>query len=297
MNLDFDMGESFLADHQDQEISPSQQLGVEVKSVDSHLQITGLAHQASGNISTPDQNLDVKAELDSLLTSLQLATNPAVPQVEAIDSSILEIKQLKFRTQQLAKYSQTRFDQVEQRLASIEQIPAKIASMSIDLSTKLTELDYLSTQLAATHTEIVTTDQTTKERIVEIDRRFVELVASVQTEKQQFYELTVETIEKADAIKSQLANISNQIRADRESISALKNELESVRHLVRQETEHKLNNLDLRYHQLLSMWDDFQIHYKDRAVNVHKLQRWLWILSTAVVCIFVMLIRVLIILK
>jgi chromosome segregation ATPase len=402
MNLDFDMGESFPADHQDHQISPPQKRGIKAKLGDSHSQIAGLAHPAalgSSNSNATDENLDVKAELESLLVSLQLATTPRSPQIEpiseasptanihqtvsteVIDRSILEIKQLKFRTQQLAKHSQNRFEQAEQMLASIAKIHTdiatnldkfgghaeiqamlvqlettrhslviahdrattgqeafydslraiqgdvttrseesaqkldqyqasiqrlsqtisadrlQIASMSVDLSTKLTDLHNLNTQIAATHTEIVTAAQTMKSRIVEIDRGFVELVASVQSEKEQFYELTVETIEKADAIKSQLANINNQISADRESISALKAELESVRHLVRQETEHKLNNLDLRYHQIISMWDDFQARHKDRIFNTHKFARWLWILSTAVICIFVMLIRVLMILK
>jgi predicted amino acid-binding ACT domain protein len=360
MNLDFDMGESFPADHQ---VALPQQLGIEARLGNPHSQITGLVKQEDSNIPTTE-NLDVKAELESLLVSLQLATTPSSPQLEPI-----------------AEASQGRFDKAEQMLGAIEQIHAElatnlakfgghaeiramlaqlettrhslviahdrattgqeafydslraiqsdvttrseesaqklaqyqasiqslsqtiaadrlqIASMSVDLSTKLTDLHNLNTQIAAKHTEIVTAAQTMKSRIVEIDRGFVELVASVQTEKEQFYELTVETIEKADAIKSQLANISNQISADRELISALKAELESVRHLVRQETEHKLNNLDLRYHQIISMWDEFQTRHKDRIFNTHKFARWLWILSTAVICIFVMLIRVLMILK
>jgi chromosome segregation ATPase len=353
MNLDFDMGESFPADHQ------PQQLGIEAKLANPDSQ-----KQEYTNIPTPPENLDVKAELESLLVSLQIATTPSSPQLEPI-----------------AEASQSRFDQVEQMLAAIERIHAElatnlakfgghaeiqamlaqlettrhslviahdrattgqeafydslraiqhdvatrsaasaqqlaqyqesihslsqtisvdrlqIATMSVDLSTKLTDLHHLHTQVAATHTEVVAAAQTMQSRIVEIDRGFVELVASVQTEKEQFYELTVETIEKADAIKSQLAHISNQISADRESIASLKAEIATVRNVVRQETEHKLTNLDSRYHQLISMWDDFQVRQKDRGLNTHNFTRWLWLLSIAVICIFVMLIRVLMIIK
>jgi chromosome segregation ATPase len=436
MNLDFDMGESFPAEHQEQQIFPPPQLELAANSKDPH-SASGLVEQSASHIATTDDNSDVTAALDSLLTSLQLATTPCPPslapisesnqsvqiqattatetidrtqqllqeltttnhqlktaqldlqvihqekqsQLAAIDSRILEVKQLKFRTQQLAKHSQNRFEQAEQMLASIGQIHTdiitnlakfgghaeiqamlgqlettrhslviahdrattgqeafydslkaiehdvatrsaesehklgdyqelmqnlaqtittdrlQIASMNGDLSTKLTNLDHFNTQIAATHTEMVATAQTMQSRIAEIDRGFVELVASVQTEKEQFYELTVETIEKADAIKSQLANIGNQISADRESISALKAELESLRHNIRQETEHKLHNLDLRYHQIISMWDDFQLRQKDRAVHPRQFTRWLWVLSIAVICIFVMLIRVMMILK
>ncbi len=368
MNLDFDMGESSRSDNQNQEISPFQRLGIEAKLEaklgDKYSQITGLVNQEASNIPTTDENLDVKAELESLLISLQLAQTPSPPQLAMI-----------------AEASQSRFDKAEQMLGAIAQIHAEIAtnlakfggqaeirtmlaqlettrhslviahdrattgqeafydslreiesavanrsaaseqklgayqaaidsisesiaadrlqitSMSVDLSTKLTDLHNLNTQVAATHTEMFATAQTMQSRIVAIDRGFVELVASVQTEKEQFYELTVETIEKADAIKSQLANISNQISADRESIAALKAEIAAVKNVVRQETEHKLNNLDSRYHQLISMWDDFQVRQKNRGANSHHFTRWLWLLSIAVICIFVMLIRVLMIIK
>jgi predicted amino acid-binding ACT domain protein len=423
MNLDFDMGASFPADHRDYQLSPRQQLGVGDQLADPPSPIAELINQESSHMAATAETLDVKAELDSLLISLQIATAPCPPtgasiansrhssastspdlvdcppqltptsidfqalrqehqsQLTAIDNRLLEAKQLKFRTQQLAKHSQSRFEQAEQMLASISQIHAdiianltkfgghaeihdmlaqlettrhsliiahdrattgqeafydslraiqgdvnsrseesvqklaqyqtsiqslsqtistdrlQIASMSVDLSTKLTDLDNFNTQIAATHTEIVATAQTIKSRIVEIDRGFVELIASVQNEKEQFYELTVETIEKADAIKSQLANISNQISADQESIAALQQELASVRQVIRQETAQKLTNLDLRYHQLISLWDDFQVRQKDRGFNSHKFTRWLWILSIAMACIFVMLIRVLMILR
>jgi hypothetical protein len=364
MNLDFDMGESFPANHQGHQIFPPQQLLIEANLSNPHSQITRLVEQEDSNSSANDQNLDVKAELESLLVSLELATTPSPPKLEPI-----------------AEASQSRFDKAEQLLSSIERIHAELAtnldkfgghaeiramlaqlettrhslviahdrattgqeafydslraiesdvanrsaaserklgacqatvdsisqliaadrhqitSMSADLSTKLTDLHTLNTQVAATHTEIVAAAQTMQSRIIEIDRSFVKLVASVQTEKEQFYELTVETIEKADAIKSQLTNINNQISADRELIASLKAEIASVRNAVRQETEHKLSNLDSRYHQLISMWDDFQVRQKDRVFNTHNFTRWLWILSIAVICIFVMLIRVLMIIK
>jgi chromosome segregation ATPase len=364
MNLDFDMGESFPADHRDHHVAPPQQLEIEANLNNPHSPITRLLEQQDRNSSTPDEKLDVKAELESLLVSLQLAKTPSPPQLEPI-----------------AEARPSRFDKAEQMLGAIERIHAELATnlakfgghaeiqsmlaqlettrhslviahdrattgqeafydslraiesavanrsaeseqklgayqaamdslsqsitadrfqmarMSVDLSTKLTDLDHLNTQVAATHTEIVAAAQTMQTRIVEIDRGFVELIASVQTEKEQFYELTVETIEKADAIKSQLTQINNQISADRESIAALQAEIAAVRNVVRQETEHKLNNLDSRYHQLISMWDDFQVRHKDRVVNSHQLTRWLWLLSITVICIFVMLIRVLMIIK
>jgi hypothetical protein len=434
MNLAFDMGRSFPLDDRDDALlnqrgyandSP-QQLGFEVEQGDIQPQIE--VPEIDRSIVPPiAENIDVKAELESLLLSLQLAI-PHPPnlaltsdlgdtaiisdpqqllsalnttrdritsvyanlqvihqqnqsQVDAIDGSILEVKQLKFRTQQLARHSKNQLGKAQKMLESIEQIHAEIvtgldkfggsveiqamlvqlettrhslviahdrattgqeafydslraiqvdvaarsddsehklnryhesiqnlsqtissdrlqiATISVDLSTKLTDLQSLNTQITTTHDRIIEAAETMRSRIVEIDRGFGELLTSVQTEKEQFYELTVEAIEKTETVGSQLTNIIKQMSDDRDSISTLQSQIEAVRHIARQETEHKLNNLDLRYHQLISTWDDFQVRQKDRAVNTKKFSRWLWILSFAVGGIFMMLIRILILLK
>jgi chromosome segregation ATPase len=428
MNLAFNIGESSPLDNGSDELESNR----EDRFVDSPSQIETSEIDRSTTLS-PSEKLDLKAELESLLMSLQLAI-PQPPisaltfesslisglpspetiahtqqllhalntthdrissvyanlqvthqsnqaQVDAIDGSILEVKQLKFRIQQLARHSKNQLEQAAKMLGSIEQIHTEIATgltkfggyseiqsmllqlettrhdliiaherattgqaafydslkaiqvdaaarsdesehklnryhesiqslsqtissdrlqiatMSVDLSTELTDLHSLNTQITSTHTQIIAASEAMRSRIVEIDREFVALSVSVQTEKEQFYELTVAAIEKTDQIGSQLANIIKQIGDDRDSISTLKSQLEGVRHLARQEIEQKLNNLDLRYHQLISTWDDFQVRQKDRAINTRKFSSWLWILSVAVGGILVLLIRILMLLR
>jgi chromosome segregation ATPase len=322
-----------------------------------------------------------REQLTSAQNQLQVLDRRNQDRVAAVDLSILQAKQLKFRTQQLAQTSKNRVEKVREMLESISQIRTEIvtsldkfggyaeihsmlaqlettrhalviahdrattgqeafydslheiqqqviarsddsehkihqyhdtiqslsqtisidrlqiAGMSVDLGAKLTDLHGLSAQITTIHAQVVEKSQTLQTKIAEIDRGFAALSQSVQTEKEQFYALTVESIEKTDAIGSQLAQILQQSSEDRDSISALKTEIASMRYTTRKETAQKLNNLNLHYQELTSTWTDFQARYKDRAVAIKKLSRWLWILSFAVGGMFILLVRMLISLK
>jgi hypothetical protein len=433
MNLAVDPSESLALNNRSQEIDRSPQPAIEANLGENQIDLPSLIEASSISSAIPETS-DLKAELESLLMSLQLAI-PQPPksgitvefrsldqdatiaetpqdlqplfqalntthdriasiyahlqvthqqnqaQVESIDSSILEAKQLKFRTEQLARYSKNQLEKTAKMLESIEQIHTELiaglakfgghaeiqtmleqlettrytlqiaqesaatgqkavydslreiqvdvaarsheseqklarydesiqslsatvsadrlqlATMTGDLTHRLSDLASLNSQITTTHTQNITVVETIRSRMVEIDREFSKLSASFQTETEQFYQLTVTSIEKTEAVGLQLANIHNQISENRDSISKLKIEIEATRHTVRQETEQKLNNLDLRYHQLMSNWDDFQVRQKDRTITTKKFSRWLWILSFAIGGILVMLIRILAISK
>jgi hypothetical protein len=134
----------------------------------------------SVTIASTGQQLDIKAELESLLQSIRLTT-PHIPdpakehesisdglakiaaaepiahsqqllaalnhsreqleksqtellslhqrnqsQIDTVDSSVLQVKQIKFRTQQLARHSQNQLQKVQQTLGSFEQIRQEI---------------------------------------------------------------------------------------------------------------------------------------------------------------------------
>jgi hypothetical protein len=315
--------------------------------------------------------------ITSIYAHLQVTHQQNQTQVESIDNSILEVKQLKFRTQQLARHSKNQLEKAGTMLESIEQMHTELttglakfgghaeiqamlvqlettrhslliahdrattgqeafydslraiqvdtaacsdesaqklaryheslqrlsetvavdrlqlATMNADVTNKLTNLASLSNQITTTNTQALAAVETIRARMVEIDREFAQISASIQTETEQFYELTVTAIEKTEAIGWQLANIVKQMSEDRDSISKLTTETASMRHIIRQETEQKLHNLDLRYHQLMTTWDDFQVRQKERIVTAKKFSRWLWILSFAVGGILVMLVRIL----
>jgi hypothetical protein len=429
MNLAVEPNESLALTDRNRELDPSPIVAIAANSSNPQLQIESSLPESSV-MPLIAENSAIKAELESLLMSLQLtipqplnsglifAANPIdenatlteiaentqplfqalnithdrltsiyahlqvthqqnQAQVESIDSSIVEVKQLNFRTEQLARYSKKQLEQAREMLESIEQMHTELiaglakfgghtelqamlaqlettrhslliahdrattgqeafydslraiqvavaarsdeseqklgryhqsiqslsatvaadrlqlATMTGDVTDKLTNLDTLNTQFTTAHTQTLAAAETIRSRMVEIDREFAQLSASIQTEKEQFYELTVTAIEKTAAIGSQLANIVKQMSEDRDSISKLQADMASMRQTVRQETEQKLQNLDLRYHQLMTTWDDFQVRQKERIVTAKKFSRWLWILSFAVVGILVILIRIL----
>jgi hypothetical protein len=274
MNLAFDIGESLPLDHQAAEIGS--ELGDIWLDPPQPIEISMLP--------SPVAQPDIKIELESLLMSLQFATP------NRLNSGLTFESSLTFDlSTALAQYNQS----IQSLSETVSADRLQLATMSVDLTTKLTNLDSLNTQITTTHTQIIASAETTRSRIEEIEQLFIELSASVQVEKEQFYQLTVATIEKTEAIGSQLANIVKQMSEDRDSIRMLKAEIQSVRYTVRQETEQKLNNLDLRYHHIISTWDDFQLRQKDRAITIRKFSIWLWILSIAVGSMFVMLIRIL----
>lgn len=324
-------------------------------------------------------NTDVRqllAQLKIAIAQLAVLDRRDRDRVDAVETSILQAKQLKFRTQQLAQHSKNQIEKVQGMLGSIEQIRTeiftsldkfggyeeiqamlaqlettrhtlliahdrattgqeafydslqeihqqvaarsdesehkldrfhesigslsqtistdrlRIAGISVDLTTKLTDLHSINAQITTMHAQIVEKSQTLQAKIAQIDRGFLELSQSVQTEKEQFYALTVESIEKADSIRSQLAEIVKQRIDDRDSISALKAELELVHRNVRQEAQQKLLNSDLRDRELISICNDLQARQQDRVVTTIKIVRWLWILSVVVGVLFISLLRI-----
>jgi predicted nucleic acid-binding Zn-ribbon protein len=388
---------------------------------------TAIAKSHLGNenlvtIESPEENLEIEAELDALLASLQLAT-PQAPQlaragdansladilthisttepvthtqqllqelntarsqlkiagtelqilhqrnqvqVDLVDANTLQVKQLKFRTQQLAQHSQKRVEAVRQMLGSITQIRTEIvtnlnkfggyeeivgmlvqleaaryalviahdrvttgqeafydslqaiqvqvaarsheseqkmqryqeliqtlwqtistdrlrvAGMSVELSTKIDDLNGLSTQITTMHGQIVDKSQTLQSKIEQIDRAFVELSTSVREEKDQFYALTVETIEKADTIGSQLVQLIQQINSDRVKLAEIEAAVAAMHQNASQVAERQLASFELHDRELISLASNFQIDRKQHLLTVRKLTTWLWILSVAV---------------
>jgi hypothetical protein len=281
MNLAFDIGESLPLDRQAAEIES--ELG-DIWS-DPQPQIE------TSIVPSLVEQPDIKTELELLLMSLQFTTPNRLNSALTLESSLIfdVAARSNDSEQKLSQYNQL----IQSLSATVSADRLQLATMSLDLSNKLTDLDSLNTQITTTHNQIIASAATMRSRIIEIEKLFIELSTSVQAEKEQFYQLTVATIEKTEAIGSQLAKIVQQMSDDQDSIGMLKAEIQSVRYTVRQETEQKLNNLDLRYHQIISTWDDFQVRQKDRAITARKFSIWLWILSVAVGGIFVMLIRIL----
>lgn len=274
MGLDFDMGASFPRNNRDGDIDLSPQLGIETELGDRIIDSLSQIETRPIVISPSAENLDVKAELESLLQSLKL-TNPHPLKPESISKS----------SQIIAIAGLDKFGGHQEIYSMLEQLESTRHS-----------LVNANTQITTMHEQILEKSQAMQARMIEIDRGFVDLVASVQTEKEQFYELTVESIEKAETIAAQLANIIKQISHSRDSISTLKTEIKSI-HNIHQETSQKLHSLDLQDRDMISAWNRIQTYHQKRAIANSKIKIWLWILSVAVGIILGLVIRILTVLK
>jgi predicted nucleic acid-binding Zn-ribbon protein len=173
----------------------------------------------------------------------------------------------------------------------------RFAGMSVDLSTKLNDLNVLNAQTTTMHEQIVEKSQNIQSKIARIEQAFVELSQSVQSEKEQFYALTVETIEKADAIGVQLLQVVQKSNSDRVKISEIEADIATMRQHASQEVERQLTNYKLHGRELISLSNEFQTDRKKQLATLRKLSTWLWILSVAVGIILLLSIRTLIIIK
>lgn len=74
--------------------------------------------------------------------------------VDTVDTSLLEVKQLKFRTQQLARHSKNQIDKVREMLVSLEQIRTEVIA-GLDKFGGYDEIHSMLGQLAETRHELV----------------------------------------------------------------------------------------------------------------------------------------------
>ena len=264
-----------------------------------------------------DRHIDVKAELDALLISLEVVTsnqqNPddsehtpigansfehlagnsrSIVQQQAVYES-LQVIQAQVVAQ--SEESAQKLRQYQESIQSLSQIIAsdrlQMARMSGEMSVKLNNFHALNAQFTTMHAQMVETSQTLRSKVTQIDRLFA-ASQSVRAEQEQFAALTAETIAKADLMQSQLAAIVQQIGGNHQSIAALKAEVESLRKIVRQEAQQKLINFDLRDRELISLCTNLQARQKIQMATAKKFSIWLSILSGVVGATLLLLIRV-----
>jgi chromosome segregation ATPase len=74
--------------------------------------------------------------------------------VDTVDTSLLEVKQLKFRTQQLARHSKNQIEKVREMIVSLEQIRTEVMT-GLDKFGGYDEIQSMLVQLAETRHELV----------------------------------------------------------------------------------------------------------------------------------------------
>jgi hypothetical protein len=108
------------------------------------------------------QELNITHEqLTTARTELNVLHQYNQAQVNCIDESMLEVKQLKFQTQQLAQYSKNQVEQVQKMLGSLVKIRTEIVN-SLNKFGGYEEIHSMLAQLEATrHTLVIAHEQAT----------------------------------------------------------------------------------------------------------------------------------------
>ncbi len=318
---------------------------------------------------------EARQQLDIAQAQLQNIEQRNQTQVERVDANTLEVKQIKFRIQQLAQYSKNQLERAAEILAeivtirteiaanldkfggegeiqqmlsqleptrhalilahdrvvtgqetfyeSLQEIQARvtaigqeseaklrqehelmqnlaqtistdrlqIASMSVEMSSKLNELHGLSTQITTIHAQIIEKSQTFQSKIESIERGFAEISQSMQAEKQQFYALTAESIERTDLMRPQLTEISKKIDDDRVKTAKIESAISSIRTNAKQSEEQQLTNFELRDREMILLANNFQIDRNKQLAAIKKMSTWLWIMSGMVGVLFILVLR------
>ncbi len=171
---------------------------------------------------------------------------------------------------------------IESLFQTISTDRLQIASMSVDLSLKYSQLQDLGTQITDLHAQITDKSHLIHRRLAAVELGFSELAESVRLEKNQFYELTAATIDRAQAMQSQFNNIAKEFSLDREAIAALQSELIEVRAQIARSSEQQLDYFDLQFYELLTDWNELSGDRLERGGERRQVLTWLWILSVAI---------------
>jgi predicted nucleic acid-binding Zn-ribbon protein len=164
------------------------------------------------------QELQVTREQIALQHSeVQSLHHYSQSQVEAIDASVLQVKELKFRTQQLARHSKNQVGKVQEMLADLEQVRTEVIA-GLDKFGGYAEINSMLAQLADTrhalviaHDRLKTGQETFYESLRSIQERTVATSHDSEQKLQQYQESIQQLTQTISVERSQLATTSMEM--------------------------------------------------------------------------------------
>ncbi len=188
-----------------------------------------------------------RAQIADSQAELQLLHQRNQAQVDTVDHNVLQIKQLKFRTQQLARHSGNQLQKVQVMLASLEQIRAEIVtnlakfggyeeihSMLVQLEDTRQALiiahDRLKTgqeafyeSLRAIQEQVAFQSQDTEQKLHDYQESIQSLMAAITADRQQIAVMGVEmTIRLTEwqALNAEITKMHSQIVEKSQTLQA-----------------------------------------------------------------------------
>jgi hypothetical protein len=164
------------------------------------------------------QQLDeARKQLDTARTQLQTIEQRNQTQVERVDANTLEVKQIKFRVQQLAQHSKNQFEKAAEMLAEIATIRTEIAT-NLDKFGGEGEIQQMLSQLEPTRHALVLAH----DRVVTGQETFYESLQEIQT---RVTALSQESAAKLRQERELMQNLSQTISTDRLQIAGMSVEM------------------------------------------------------------------------
>jgi predicted nucleic acid-binding Zn-ribbon protein len=162
------------------------------------------------------QSLDRKNS-EALVPKPDPALTELLQRVDTVDTSLLEVKQLKFRTQQLARHSKNQIEKVREMLASLEQIRTEIIT-GLDEFGGYDEIHLMLSQLAETRHELVLAH----DRLKTGQEAFYE---SLQAIGEQVAANSHDSEAKLLDYQESISHLTQEISADRLKIAMISSEM------------------------------------------------------------------------
>jgi chromosome segregation ATPase len=205
---------------------------------------------------TREQLAEAHGDLQSLYQRNQV-------QIESVDTSVLQAKQIKFRTQQLARHSQNQIQKVQTMLGSLEQIRQEVV-------TNLAKFGGYE----EIHAMLVQLEDTRHALVIAHDR--------LKTGQEAFYE-SLRAIQEQVALQSQ--DTEQKLRHDRASIQSLTETIAADRQqiaIMGVEMTLKLTDLKELHTEMLTMHGQIVEKSQTLQSNIENIDRGFAELSQSV---------------
>ena len=177
---------------------------------------------------------EARQQLDTARTQLQTIEQRNQTQVDRVDANTLEVKQIKFRIQQLAQYSKSQVEKVAEMLAEIATIRTEIATSldkfggEGDIQQMLSQLEPTRHALILAHDRVVTGQETFYESLQEIQARVTALSQESEAKLRQARELMQSLSQTISTDRLQIAGMSVEMSTKLNELHGLSTQITTI---------------------------------------------------------------------
>ncbi len=201
--------------------------------------VTSQSSSFSSKLAPQDRELlqqldEARQQLDTAQTQLQITAQRNQTQIDRVDANTLEVKQLKFRVQQLAQHSKIQVEKAAQILADIDRIRTEIVT-SLDkfggkgeIQQMLAQLEPTRTALILAHDRVTTGQETFYESLQEIQARVTALSQESAAKLRQERESILSLSQTISSDRLQIAGMSVEMSTKLNELHGLSTQITTI---------------------------------------------------------------------